>query len=357
MKELVKKTYPRIHISTLSFLKYPLTLALLIVCGVCAHGQGPFCGIVGTEGCTAVRCNDPRIIGWATGCEVVFGPVDLRGHPDSIVTFATNGDNAIGPVVLENNGAYNTYPVVPLGDGGYATVTFDEPIHNVNGYDFAVFENSFDDYFLELAFVEVSSDGERFVRFPATSLTQTETQIGGMGRVDATYINNLAGKYRGGWGTPFDLEELRDSTGIDIDNITHVRVVDVVGCIDPQYGTYDAYGHIINDPFPTYSYSAGYDLDGVCVLGESSSINAPQHSVIKGVYPNPASDRVEVSFNAANLQSGNQMVYIYDISGRCMMERVVPASSSSVSISLGQLRNGVYIVKAGAESVRLMVAR
>lgn len=338
-------------------LKNPLTLALLIVCGVCAHGQGPFCGIVGTEGCTAVKCNDPRIIGWATGCEVAFGPMDIRSSSGDIVTFATSGADAIGPVVLGDNDSYNTMLVVPLGDGGSATVTFDEPIRNIPGFDFAVYENSFGDTFLELAFVEVSSDGEHFVRFPATSLTQTETQVGTYGSVDATYINNLAGKYRGGWGTPFDLEELRDSAGIDINNITHVRIVDVVGSIDPAYGTYDAFGHLVNDPFPTPFNSSGFDLDGVCVLGESSSINAPQHSVFESVYPNPASDRVVVSLNPANLQSGNQTIYIYDISGRCMMERVVPASSSSVSISTAQLRNGVYIVKVGAETVRLMVAR
>ena len=345
--------------SILGYLKYPLSMVLLLVCGVCAHGQGPFCGIVGTDGCTAVKFDDPRIIAWATGCEVVFGPVDIRSHPDSIVTFARTGDSAIGPAWTNS-----VYHVVPLGDGGYATVTFDEPIHNVNGFDFAVFENSFNDLFLELAFVEVSSDGEHFVRFPATSLTQTETQIGGIGQLDATYINNLAGKYRGGYGTPFDLEELRDSTGIDIDNITHVRVVDVVGSIDPQYGTYDAYGHIINDPFPTLSFSAGFDLDAVAVLAESfdpdpdpASIRSPKHSVIKNVYPNPASDYVTVSLNPANLQSGSQTIYIYDISGRCLVERVVPASSSSVSISTERLRNGVYIVKTSGETVRLMIAR
>ena len=338
--------------SILNFLKYPLIMVLLFVCGVCAHGQGPFCGIMGTEGCTAVKYDDPRIVAWATGCEVVFGPINIRNRPDSIVTFAHSGDSAIGPAWTNT-----VYHVVPLGDGGYATLTFDEPIHNVNGYDLAVFENSFDDYFLELAFVEVSSDGERFVRFPATSLTQTETQVGGIGQLDATYINNLAGKYRGGWGTPFDLEELRDSTGIDIDNITHVRVVDVVGSIDPQYGSYDAYGHIINDPFPTNSYSTGFDLDAVAVLGEPSSISAPQHSVIKSVYPNPAGERVTVMFDPAKLQSGSQTVAIYDISGRCMMEQQVPAGSVSVSISTERLRNGIYIVKAAGETVRLMVAR
>ena len=60
-----------------------------------------------------------------------------------------------------------------------ATVTFASPIYNGEGPDFAVFENGFDIddeydptgvlHFLELAFVEVSSDGENFFRFPAVT--------------------------------------------------------------------------------------------------------------------------------------------------------------------------------------------
>lgn len=325
-------------------------MALMLVCCVCAQAQGPFCGIVGTEGCTAVKYDDPRIIAWATGCDVVFGSINIRNFPDSLVSFTYNGDNAIGPAWTNT-----VYHVVPLGDAGYATVTFDEPIHNIDGYDFAVYENSFDDYFLELAFVEVSSDGVHFVRFPATSLTQTETQVGAIGQLDATNLNNLAGKFRGGWGTPFDLEELRDSTGIDIDNITHVRVVDVVGSIDPLYGTYDAYGHLVNDPFPTNSYSNGFDLDAVAVLGEyHASIESPIQSVIRSLYPNPAASQVTVMMEP---QSSSQTINIYDISGRPVMTKIVPAGTPSVSVSTEHLKNGIYILRAGHQTVRLTVAR
>ncbi len=326
-------------------------MALLLVCGVCARAQGPFCGVVGTEGCTAVKFDDPRITAWATGCQVVFGPVDLRGHPDSIVSFAHTGDSAIGPAWTNS-----VYHVVPLGDGGMATLTFAEPIRNVEGYDFAVFENSFNDLFLELAFVEVSSDGERFVRFPATSLTQTETQIGSIGQIDATYINNLAGKYRGGYGTPFDLEELRDSTGIDIDRITHVRVVDVVGSIDPQYGSRDAYGHLVNDPWPTYSDRAGFDLDAVAVLGPSidpdpAAIVTPQRNVLRGVYPNPANDRTTVQLGAYKATR----ITVHDMSGRCLFEQSVPSGASSVEVKTEAYPNGIYILRVGDSVSKIAV--
>ena len=219
-----------------------------------------FCGAVGTEGCTAIRFDSSIVVAWATGCTVVRGPVDII-NPDGPKVRYGNESYGIGPA-----GATTT-SAVSLGDGGTATLTFEEPIHNGPGPDFAVFENSFDDHFLELAFVEVSSDGVRFVRFPSASLTQTETQLSG--NLDPTMLNNLAGKYRVGYGTPFDLNELRDSAGIDINNITHVRVVDVVGTIDPQYATRDAKGRIVNDPYPTNDTvwaSGGFDLTGVAVL-------------------------------------------------------------------------------------------
>ena len=228
---------------------------------------GPFCGAVGTEGCDAIDGHSSSIVAWATGVSVVRGLDDIAVPDGPRVIYGSESD-AVGPI------DFTTTTAVSLGDGGSATVTFAHPIRNGEGPDFAVFENSFNDYFLELGFVEVSTDGERFVRFPATSLTQTETQV--VSEVDPTFINNLAGKYRVGYGTPFDLEELRDSTGINIDSIVYVRIVDVVGSIDPQYATYDAYGHIVNDPYPTSDptgnwRSGGFDLTGVAVMYENTN--------------------------------------------------------------------------------------
>ena len=79
-----------------------------------------------------------------------------------------------------------------LGDGGVAILTFKYPIKNETGNDFAVFENSFNDTFLELAFVEVSSDGIHYFRFPAVSNTQDTLQMGNDASIDARHLNNLA---------------------------------------------------------------------------------------------------------------------------------------------------------------------
>ena len=303
---------------------------------------GPFCGAVGSEGCTAVKFDDERIQGWATTCTVERGSSNLTDPEAAIVTYG-NDQDAVGPATA------NTMDVVSLGDGGMATLTFDTPIANGDGYDFAVFENSFNDYFLELAVVEVSSDGEHFVRFPATSLTQTHTQI--TERVEPTFINNLAGKYRVGYGTPFDLEELRDSANVDINNITHVRVIDVVGSIDPQYGTYDAFGHLINDPFPTITYSAGFDLDGVAVMNTTLGINKVQASILN-FYPNPANHSAIATFEA---QAQRTTAILYDMAGRAVATIPVEAGATSITLNTTNLANGIYMFHMAGSVEKLVI--
>ena len=150
----------------------------------------------------------------------------------SLVACGAKDDGKMVYAVEAGSAGEATTNAISLGDGGYAILTFEKPIINGDGFDFAVYENSFNDYFLELAFVEVSSDGLNFVRFPATSLTPTDRQIAGDGTIDATNINNLAGKYRVGWGTPFDLEELRDSANIDINNISVTIFINIFGRIN-----------------------------------------------------------------------------------------------------------------------------
>ena len=322
---------------------------LFFFCGILLAGsamaQGPFCGAVGSEGCTAVPYNATYIKAWATGCDLQLGPQVINVDNSPLADYGTAAD-AIGAATT------SVFNVVSLGDGGSATLTFDVVITNGEGPDLAVYENSFNDSFLELAFVEVSSDGEHFVRFPATSLTQTETQINGMGSVDPTYINNLAGKYRVGYGTPFDLEELRDSAGIDINHITHVRIIDVVGSIDPAYGHYDAFGHLVNDPFPTDSYSSGFDLDGVAVINCKTSGIQQMGRSHTSLYPNPATSSVLITIDD---KITNKEATIYDINGRMVERHLFDAGTSQWVLNTSDMVNGVYIVRIGEEALKLVI--
>ena len=202
-------------------------------------------------GSTAISMDDSSIVGWASAVESIsFG--------DKVDDEWKNTDEALGAA----EGTPGN--VVALGRGGHIVLRFDTPIADGEGPDLALFENGLNDGFLELAFVEVSSDGVSFARFP-NSYKGTEP-VPTYAKHEATWISGLAGKYRIGHGTPFDLADLACDPGVvdgrvDIFAITHVRVIDIVG--DGE--TMDSSGRPIYDPYPTVG-SAGFDLDAIAVL-------------------------------------------------------------------------------------------
>jgi hypothetical protein len=235
---------------------------------------GPYAPAADEPGSTAIPADDERFIRWATGySSFTRGPQDISGEVTGTKLASWGTPEAALGRADEDGEGYETPGaarlVVSLGDGGSITLTFDQPFGNGPGADFAVFENAFTDEFLELAFVEVSSDGSSFHKFAAVSLTQTTTQAtqaDTSSLLDATNIHNLAGKYRRGFGTPFDLEELAGRAGLDIMAITHVRITDAVGSIDEAYARHDSLGNIINDPWRTPFDNGGFDLDAVGVI-------------------------------------------------------------------------------------------
>ncbi|MCP4441186.1 MAG: T9SS type A sorting domain-containing protein [Aureispira sp.] len=259
--------------------------------------QAQFAPPAGQAGTTAIHKDSSIFVAWATKAIVDSGYVDISD---------TTQGKVKASMTLNNATAKSDGWAVSLGDGGSATLTFENPIQNGVGPDFAVFENAFNNTFLELGLVEVSSDGHRFVRFAAISNTDTSTQVNGFGSVDATKVYNLAGKYSAGYGTPFDLEELKDSVGLDVDAVTHVRVIDVVGCIEDRFATRDSRGVIINDPWKTAFQTGGFDLDAVGVIHQDTSTSligvkaiASQQSL--KVYPNPiqVNNFLELEINTA----------------------------------------------------------
>ena len=292
-------------------------------------------GIVGT---TAMHADSSAFVAWATGCTVERGPMRID-RPAS--GFASYGDETKALGVPGG-----TMDVVSLGDGGTAVLTFASPICNLPGPDFAVFENGLHPdqdttmtlYFLELAFVEVSSDGVNFFRFPAVSYVQTETQIGNGGAVNPAQLHNFASKYGAMYGTPFDLDEVEDNALLDKNKVTHVRLVDVVGCIDPEYGTKDSEGHIINDPWPTAFNSSGMDLDAVGVIHDLAHFDVEENETVAvALYPNPVKYRLTVK--AENLQS----VEVFNIVGQQVMV------SSETTFDMSDMTQGVYFVRVVCE--------
>lgn len=293
----------------------------------------------GEEGSTAISKNDPSISGWATHIEVLRGYLILEDKSYEIdgTNKATFGDpnNALGPASGDPS------DVVSLGDSGVAILTFEQPITNGPGYDFAVYENSFSDDYLEFAHVEVSSDGVNYVRFPSHSEVQTEVQIHGFGQTDARRIYNLAGKYKGGYGTPFDLEELVDSTEINLDAVTHVKLIDVVGSIGPG-GTHDSYGNLINEPYTTPYETGGFDLDGVAVMNQLVNVSDFALRETLSIFPNPSTGTFSVKLENTNEQL--KSLEIYNTFGALVVKNTLVDTQKNHKINV-DLNTGVYIVK------------
>lgn len=285
-----------------------------------------FDGAAGSNNSLAIHKDSSLFINWANSCEITRGLQDIS-NPS--LGYTSVGDSISATQKAGING------VVSLGDGGMAILKFPFPIRNGVGPDFAVFENSFNDSFLELAFVEVSSDGVYFARFPAVSNFQSQTQIGPFDNIsDPTTLYNLAGKYRANYGTPFDLEDLINDPNINTNAITHVKIKDVIGSISPLYASYDSGLNIINDPFPTPFASGGFDLDAVGVIHQYNPLHNADFQLGQKnrIYPNPAQNILHITTQNSSIDN----IQIINSQG------IVIQQVASSPISIQHLLPGVY---------------
>lgn len=132
---------------------------------------------------------------------------------------------------------------------------------------------------------------------------------------------------------------------LDKENITHIKVVDVVGNIDPQYATYDSFGNIVNESWPTPFNSCGFDLDAVGVINQKVLGTSDFEKATVFLYPNPASDTVFI-------QSKNEAsITIYDISGRLVaLQKSITANGMDVS----NLSKGIYVAQITSDEKQLL---
>jgi len=249
---------------------------------------------------------NPLFRGWADGV-AEYGPADdvwsgAWNQPQKAFGPAT-GD----PLDIVSLGELSREEIDAGKLPGRITLVFGDPndpndrraIRNGKGLDFAVFENGIvahmttvngsveGQVLAELAYVEVSSNGRDFARFPSVALTPG--RVGAYGTSEMSNLHNLAGKHpnAGGicTGTPFDLDDLAGhpdvlSGKIDLSAIRYVRLVDIPGdgsffddapsCVDPN--TWPAWAnyagvHPIFDQWPTWG-SGGFDLEAIGALNE-----------------------------------------------------------------------------------------
>jgi len=313
-------------------LKSVCALIFLILISDFSFGQYP--PPPGFAETTAIGKDSSVFYAWATSCTVTRGFVNIA---DTNFVYNNSNRASYGNVYMTTGIPDGL--VLSLGDGGIATLTFDTVISDHIGWDFAVFENSFSDGFLELAYVEVSSDGLHFVRFPAVSLTQTHQQVGTFDTIDTRKLNNLAGKYRLFYGTPFDLIQLKDSALLDIDHITHIRIVDAGGSLQDAYARFDSQNHKINDPWPTPFDTGGFDLDGIGLVHNAPSAvtenigSLPAISII----PNPCSSQT-------NFFAGTSAFLHYEITDQTGRILIQSSFSISAHVDISNLPPGIYLV-------------
>lgn len=310
-------------------------ILFLLLLGASFLSKAQFAPQVGLSGSTGIHKTSTAFKAWAKECIVERGYLDIA---DKSLGKTSLGDHTSTLGIADAE-------VLSLGDSGVATLRFSPAIYNGDGADFAVFENGFqnpansEEAFLELAFVEVSSDGIHYFRFPATSNTLSTVQIAGSGEyMNARLIDNLAGKYIAQYGTPFDLENLKGTAGLDINNINYIRVIDVIGAINGYQST-DRNGQKINDPYPTAFPTGGFDLDAIGAININGSRISETNIAQVNIYPNPATDKV---FIQLKMEEGEHLtLVISDISGKQLYRQ---HANKYNEIDVSSLVPGLYLI-------------
>ncbi|PCJ63707.1 MAG: hypothetical protein COA58_15295 [Bacteroidetes bacterium] len=273
-----------------------LVLAIIFTTFTCS---AQFDGPGGELGSKSVHKDATSIIAWASGGTLNRGYRQINDTAEGRVAVGTL-ESALGSF----DGS-----VVSLGDGGSIILTFDSPIQNNEGYDFAVFENGFKvgfSYYLELAHVEVSENGIDYTRFPSECVVDSSFQTNNFSYTKPEELYNLAGKHQAPYGTLFDLEE------IGLSEIKYIKLIDVVGSIIDSIGTRDSKGRIINEPFPSPFESGGFDLDAVAAV--NGALLKKEERVLKHVriYPSLAAVNETIHIEAPH----NAVVQVSDIQGK-----------------------------------------
>jgi hypothetical protein len=243
---------------------------------------------------------------------------------------ALDGPRGAGP------GAGST-DVLSLGRGGSLTLGFETELVDGPGADFTVFENglvSSGGVFSETAFIEVSSDGLNFARFPSTyagapgplppfgtvAFGTYEGLAGDMpvlANVETNAVDPFDPVVSG--GTAFDLADLSDhplaiSGLLDLERVELVRLVDVRSGMDS-----DSQGTLIWDN----GEPGSADIDALALI---------QHRM------NQTIDAPLVDFFMDDL--GHLHLLVHDAQGLASLESRSPSASiNASSVSFATVRS------------------
>ncbi len=248
--------------------------------------------------------DDPSLVGFATGVVAYLpAPAFSSDGTPTPLTFQDESAATGAPDFSTIPGAPFQAGIVSLGDApsgtapGSITLSFDQGITDGAGADFAVFSNSFTAFNLpgfvsaDLAFVEVSTDGNTFARLtntstntlpdgdPSTPLEPTDIDSESFGRSFATLnpdnVSGIAGTAAINFGdtntvgNTFDLATIAThalvlSGAVDLNNVQFVRLVDIPG----DGRAFDSFGNPIFDALSPGSLGGGFELDAIGVINQ-----------------------------------------------------------------------------------------
>ncbi len=116
--------------------------------------------------------------------------------------------------------------------------------------------------------------------------------------------------------------------------ITHVKIVDVVGSVNPMFGSRDSKNNLINDPYPTPYPSAGFDIDAVGVLN-SEALGLENVTLNVSIFPNPSTGIFQVNTH------GESRVEVYSLQGEILLQQNFV---DSTKLDLTTYQKGMYFV-------------
>ncbi len=132
-------------------------------------------------------------------------------------------------------------------------------------------------------------------------------------------------------------------------SLSHEYTWDVLKTLDKGYvlvGQIENYG-----PGPTACFIAKTDSLGISVSQTAPVMNLEDELASAGyaVFPNPASDKLQVVFE--HLVLADARVSLMDLNGRNVLELSVPAGSQNLTLDVAALPAGMYILQLRDKSI------
>ncbi|MCC6542059.1 MAG: T9SS type A sorting domain-containing protein [Flavobacteriales bacterium] len=111
-----------------------------------------------------------------------------------------------------------------------------------------------------------------------------------------------------------------------------------------------------------YAYAGGtgtatYYIDDLLVAGVSGIGIAETNGLVKGLYPNPATDKIEVQLEPSN---GPGQWVVRDLMGRSVIQGVLPNLNDRLVVEVSALRSGIYafeVAQAGQRATARFMKR